>query len=166
MTKKEFSSMKRLVSRLFVVIGLTVGLCMIAFMSAICLMSLRIKNLEDQIISYQGTVIKWEKMMGFDNADSWIRMRASHFGKGDGLMGKAMYSGVKVDEKTLFFASRNIPMGTKAHIYNPRTGKQAVGQCLDWGPAKWTGKDIDLGPALASRLGFTGIGPVRVRILQ
>lgn len=96
----------------------------------------------------------------------WVETYASTFGKNDGLMGKPMYSGRKVDDKTLFFASRMLPMGTKILIYYPKTKKQVVSTCMDWGPAEWTKKDIDLGPRVSRELGFVGRGYVKIRVLK
>lgn len=33
-------------------------------------------------------------------------------------------------------------------LINPENGKRSWGQCADWGPAKWTGRCMDLDPAI------------------
>ena len=37
-------------------------------------------------------------------------------------------------------------------IKNPENGKKTWGRCADWGPAKWTGRHIDLDPDIMKKL--------------
>jgi hypothetical protein len=105
--------------------------------------------------------------MGFSRATGWISAVASHFGSGDGLENAVMFSGTRVNSKTLFFASRHMPMGTKCLFFYPKTKKYAVGICLDWGPKAGLKppRDIDLGPALAKQLQFVGLGSIKYKVL-
>jgi len=135
---------------------------LIIFASSCSLVSFRLSLLEKTINT---RVSLWEQKMGLEQRE-WIKAKASHFGRGDNLLGRHMYTGVKLNDKDLFFASRDIPMGTKVHFYYEKTGKHAVGICMDWGPAKWTGKIVDLGPALADSLGFKGVDYVAMRVLE
>ena len=119
-----------------------------------------------QYASLMSRIEMWEAEMGFSQATGWINVVASYFGKGDGLEKAIMYSGTRVNDKTLFFASRHVPMGTKAMFYNPKTKKYAVGICLDWGPNARLKRDVDLGPALSDRLGFKGVYAIRMKVLR
>jgi rare lipoprotein A (peptidoglycan hydrolase) len=107
----------------------------------------------------------WEQKMGFDRADGWVNVVASYFGTGDGLEKAVMYSGTRVNDKSLFYASRSVPMGTKALFYNPKTHKYATGICLDWGPNARLKRDVDLGPALAKELGFKGVYAIKMKVI-
>lgn len=37
-------------------------------------------------------------------------------------------------------------------IENPKNGKHVWGRCADWGPAKWTGRHIDLDPDIMDKI--------------
>lgn len=119
-----------------------------------------------QHVSLMNRIDMWEAQMGFTQASGWVNVVASYFGRGDGLEKAVMYSGTRVNDKTLFYASRHVPMGTKAMFYNPKTKKMAVGICLDWGPHQRLKRDVDLGPALADRLGFKGVYAIKMKVLR
>ncbi len=57
-------------------------------------------------------------------------------------------------------AHRSMPFGTKLHLTH--RGKTAICRVNDRGPAKWTGRDLDLSRAVAAKLGMINAGVGRV----
>jgi rare lipoprotein A len=92
-------------------------------------------------------------------------MRASWYGM-ETCAGKRdcrTADGTRFNGEQLLVAHRTLPFGTKLKI--TYKGKTSYAVVRDRGPAKWTGKDIDLSRAVADRLGFTkaGVGTVCVK---
>lgn len=58
-------------------------------------------------------------------------------------------------------AHRNLPFGTRVRVTNTRNGRSVVVRINDRGPYA-TGRIIDLTPAAAHALGFSGLAPVTV----
>ena len=137
------------------------------FWLAFLLLALGLGFNYNQYVVLQRHIDMWEAEMGLSQATGWVNVVASCFGKGDGLEKAVMYSGTRVNDKSLFFASRSVPMGTKAMFYNPKTHKYAVGICLDWGPREGLKppRDVDLGPALSERLKFNGLQAVKMKVI-
>ena len=127
----------------------------------------RITVYKERVQVYEGRLSELRVRVILAESGSWHQAYASTFGRGDGLMGEPMYcKGIRVNDKTLFFASRFMPMGTKAEFYNPNTKKRATAICLDWGPHERLKRDVDLGPALCDRLEFKGLGYVMMRVVE
>ena len=65
-------------------------------------------------------------------------------------------------------ASRNYPCGTILKVYNKadrKKGKNApyiFVTVRDWGPARWTGRNLDLNKPAFRKLSKTGAGEIRV----
>lgn len=58
-------------------------------------------------------------------------------------------------------AHRNLPFGTRVRVTNTRNGRSVVVRINDRGPYA-AGRIIDLTPAAAHALGFSGLAPVTV----
>ena len=61
-------------------------------------------------------------------------------------------------------AHRTLPFGTHVRITNQRTGRSVVVRINDRGPFV-QGRIIDVTPAAAQALGFSGLAPVTVEIV-
>jgi len=70
-------------------------------------------------------------------------------------------SGVRLRDGGLTAAHRTLPFGTKVKVTHRKTGKSVVVTITDRGPFV-RGRIIDLTPAGARALGFSGLAPVTV----
>jgi rare lipoprotein A len=70
-------------------------------------------------------------------------------------------SGERTSVHGLTAAHRTLPFGTKVRVTNKRNGKSVVVRVNDRGPFI-KGRIIDLTPAGARALGFSGLAPVTV----
>jgi rare lipoprotein A len=75
-----------------------------------------------------------------------------------GYAGKTA-SGERADPKGLTAAHRTLPFGTRVRVTNQRNGKWVVVRINDRGPFT-RGRVIDLTPAAAHELGFSGLAHV------
>lgn len=62
-------------------------------------------------------------------------------------------------------AHRSLPFGTKVRVTNHRTGRSVVVRINDRGPFV-RGRVIDVTPAAARALGFSGLAPVTLAVLS
>jgi len=72
-------------------------------------------------------------------------------------------SGERFDPKRLTAAHRSLPFGTRVRVTNLDNGRRVVVRINDRGPFM-KGRVVDLSPAAARKLGFTGQGLARVRL--
>ena len=68
-------------------------------------------------------------------------------------------SGQKTNPGGLTAAHRTLPFGTMVHVTNNRNGKSVTVRINDRGPFV-RGRVIDVSPAAAQALGFSGLAPV------
>jgi rare lipoprotein A len=68
-------------------------------------------------------------------------------------------SGERANPRALTAAHRSLPFGTRVRVTNKRNGHSVVVRINDRGPFK-RGRVIDLTPAGARALGFSGLAPV------
>src|ERR1700733_4286562 len=61
-------------------------------------------------------------------------------------------------------AHRRLPFGTMVQVTNRRNGRQVVGRINDRGPFI-RGRVIDVTPAAARALGFSGLAPVTLAVV-
>ena len=71
-------------------------------------------------------------------------------------------SGTWAKPSELVAAHRTLPFGTIVRVTNTRNGRSVMVKIVDRGPAAWTHRIIDLMPAAARALGFSGLAPVDV----
>jgi rare lipoprotein A len=76
-----------------------------------------------------------------------------------GIASVYAYSG----EKTASAAHRTLPFGTRVRVINQRNGRSVTVRINDRGPFV-RGRVIDLTPAGARALGFSGLAPVKLEI--
>jgi rare lipoprotein A len=76
--------------------------------------------------------------------------------------GSGTASGAKLDPGALTAAHRSLPFGTRARVTNNSNGRSIVVTINDRGPFV-RGRIIDLTPAAADALGFSGIAQVTVQ---
>lgn len=74
-------------------------------------------------------------------------------------------SGIKLNDSALTAAHRTLPFGTKVKVTNTRNGKSVEVVITDRGPFI-AGRVIDLTPAGASAIGFSGLAPVNLTIIE
>lgn len=86
---------------------------------------------------------------------------ASIYGNGDGYAWRKTANGETMNPHAMTAAHKTLPFGSRVTVVNQRTGKQVVVRINDRGPFI-KGRIIDLTPAAAAALGFTGIVPVSV----
>lgn len=77
----------------------------------------------------------------------------------DRYAGRRSASGERVQPGALVAAHRTLPFGTMVRVTNRRNGKSAVVRIIDRGPFI-RGRVIDVTPAGARALGFSGLAPV------
>lgn len=70
--------------------------------------------------------------------------------------------GARFDPNGLTAAHKSLPCGTRLQVTNPKTGASITVTINDRGPFT-KGRDIDLSLGAANAIGFSGVGPVRVR---
>jgi rare lipoprotein A len=90
--------------------------------------------------------------------------RASHYGHGDGFHGRKTASGERFNALAMTAAHRTRPMGSYVTVTNLANGRSVRVRINDRGPARRTGKIIDLSYG-ASRVIEMG-GTARVSVQQ
>jgi rare lipoprotein A len=70
-------------------------------------------------------------------------------------------SGERTNPRGLTAAHRTLPFGTVVTVVNQKNGRQVTVRINDRGPFI-RGRIIDLTPAAASELGFSGLAPVTI----
>jgi rare lipoprotein A len=81
----------------------------------------------------------------------------------DRSSGKQTASGEQLDEHALTAAHRSFPFGTVVRVKNKRNGREALVRINDRGPFV-RGRIIDLTPAAAKVLGFSGTADVSLAV--
>ena len=85
--------------------------------------------------------------------------RASWYGGGEHLA-RRMASGEIFHPDALTAAHRSLPLGTRLIV--SANGRSVMVRVNDRGPAKWTGRSLDLSRGAARALGMIGSGTARV----
>ena len=78
--------------------------------------------------------------------------------------GNRTASGARLNPSALTAAHRSLPFGTKVKVTHRKTGKSVIVTITDRGPFV-RGRVIDLTPAGARALGFSGLAPVTLEVL-
>lgn len=81
-----------------------------------------------------------------------------------GYKGGKTASGERAHPASLTAAHRTLRFGTKVQVTNKRNGRSVTVRINDRGPFI-RGRVIDLTPAAASALGFSGLAPVTLAVL-
>lgn len=90
-----------------------------------------------------------------------IPMKASHYGRADGLDGKKTASGEVFRSDALTAAHKTLPFGTKLEVKNPDNGKSVTVRVNDRGPFV-KGRQLDLSAKAAETLGVQHEGVAEV----
>lgn len=86
---------------------------------------------------------------------------ASVYGNGDGYAWKKTASGEQMNPGLMIAAHRTLPFGTMVRVTSLTNGRSLMVRIVDRGPfIRW--RCIDLSPAAARALGFSGLAKVRV----
>lgn len=91
-------------------------------------------------------------------------VQASWYGGGEKLA-RHTANGEVFRPAGLTAAHRTLPFGTLVNVTNPRTGLSVVVRVNDRGPARQTGRSLDLSRGAARAIGFGGSGPVHMQIV-
>jgi rare lipoprotein A (peptidoglycan hydrolase) len=104
---------------------------------------------------------------GARNADLGPTQIVSSSWYGPGYTGRRTASGERFNPHSETAASKTLPLGSRARVTNPQNGKSTDVTITDRGPAV-RGRDLDLSPAAAQKLGLTkkGVAPVAVSPLS
>jgi peptidoglycan lytic transglycosylase len=86
---------------------------------------------------------------------------ASIYGNSDGHAWKGTASGQRMNPHAMTAAHRTLPLGSRVQVVNRRNGKKVTVRINDRGPFV-RGRVIDVSPAAAHALGFSGLAPVTV----
>ena len=84
---------------------------------------------------------------------------ASVYGNGDGHAGGKTASGERMNPSAMIAAHRSLPFGSRVRVTNRKNGKSVVVRIIDRGPFV-RGRIIDVSPAAARALGFSGLTSV------
>jgi rare lipoprotein A (peptidoglycan hydrolase) len=88
-------------------------------------------------------------------------VEASYYGSGEKL-NRYTSSGQVFNPRAMTCAHRSLPLGTKLSVeYH---GRRVVVTVNDRGPARWTGRALDLSYGAARALGMTKVGVAKVRV--
>ena len=82
---------------------------------------------------------------------------------GPELHGRRTASGERFNMNAMTAAHRTLPFGTRVQVCRSRC---VVVRINDRGPARWTGKSIDLSRAAARAVGLPGVGHVRLAVVR
>jgi rare lipoprotein A len=88
---------------------------------------------------------------------------ASYYGKKEN--GRLTSSGAIFDSSRMTAAHRTLPFGTNLTVTNLRNGNSCEVEITDRGPARWTGRVIDVSEGAARCLDMvhSGVVPVELR---
>jgi rare lipoprotein A len=103
-------------------------------------------------------LVCWAMLGGMARAEFGL---ASVYGNGDGYAGRKTASGMRMNPHALTAAHRTLPFGSRVRITNRKNGRSAIVRISDRGPFV-RGRIIDVTPAAARVLGFSGLAPVSV----
>ena len=98
------------------------------------------------------------------NAASHSGVASVYASKGDRYSGGRTASGERVRSNELTAAHRSLPFGTMVRVTNRRNSKSVVVRINDRGPFV-RGRVIDVTPAGARALGFSGLAPVSLSVV-
>lgn len=78
--------------------------------------------------------------------------------------GRLTANGERFRPDGLTAAHRTLPFGTMVEVTNTRNGRSVVVRVNDRGPAKWTGREIDMSRGAAGVLDMrrAGLAPVKI----
>ena len=91
---------------------------------------------------------------------------ASHYGHGDGFHGLRTASGERFNKMAMTAAHRTRRMGTHVTVTNLANGRSVVVRISDRGPARRTGKIIDLSYGASRAIGMGGTARVSVESIR
>jgi rare lipoprotein A len=91
-------------------------------------------------------------------------MASVYASKRDGYAGRRSASGERVSSGALTAAHKTLPFGTMVRVTNRRNNKSVVVRIIDRGPFV-RGRVIDVTPAGARALGFSGLAPVTLAVV-
>ena len=113
------------------------------------------------MIIYRSIVVAFLSCIPLASPALAERGMASVYGKGDGHAGTKTANGERMNPRAMTAAHRTLPFGTRVQVVNKRNGKSVTVRINDRGPFI-RGRVIDLTPAAANALGFSGLAPVTV----
>ena len=91
---------------------------------------------------------------------------ASHYGHGDGFHGRRTASGERFNKMAMTAAHRTRRMGTHVTVTNLANGRSVVVRISDRGPARRTGKIIDLSYGASRAIGMGETARVSIQSVR
>ncbi len=91
---------------------------------------------------------------------------ASHYGHGDGFHGRRTASGERFNKMAMTAAHRTRRVGTHVTVTNLANGRSVVVRISDRGPARRTGKIIDLSYGASRAIGMGGTARVSIQSVR
>lgn len=79
--------------------------------------------------------------------------------------GSRTANGERFNKHGLTAAHRTLPFGTRVLVQSAKTGRSIVVRINDRGPARWTGKDIDLSEGAARAIGMRGSETIHMSVV-
>jgi rare lipoprotein A len=123
------------------------------------------------VISLPGVADAKSRSKRLQSAQASAQSHSGHSGvasvygtKGDGYSGGRTASGERVNSGALTAAHKSLPFGTLVRVTNRRNNKSVVVRINDRGPFV-RGRVIDLTPAGARAIGFSGLAPVSLSVM-
>jgi rare lipoprotein A len=83
-------------------------------------------------------------------------VRASWYGGGGERLNAHAADGSRFNPRAMTAAHRSLPFGTRLRV--TYRGRSVVVRISDRGPARWTGRALDLSSAAADAIGLTRVG--------
>ena len=121
--------------------------------------------LADRIVRIVGVVVTICGAGAFFVAGSFGAMAESGIASVYAYSGSKTASGERANPGGLTAAHRTLKFGTRVRVTNQRNGRSIIVRINDRGPFV-RGRVIDITPAGARALGFSGLAPVKIELAQ
>lgn len=102
---------------------------------------------------------------GAHSQSSHSGLASVYASKRDGYAGRRTASGERVQSGALTAAHKTLPFGTMVRVTNRKNSRSVVVRINDRGPFV-RGRVIDLTPAGARAIGFSGLAPVSLSVVS
>lgn len=117
--------------------------------------------IERSVITLAASLLAAPLVTGTDKAHAQQSGIASHYDHA----GRKTANGERANPRGLTAAHRSLPFGTKVRVTNKRNGRSIVVRINDRGPYV-RGRVIDLTTSAARAIGFSGLAPVTLNVVD
>jgi rare lipoprotein A len=137
----------------------------VCFCEVFMSMNYAVNHANDGIVRIIGVVMTICGAAALFIAGSTIAMAESGIASVHAYSGSKTASGERANPTGLTAAHRTLAFGTHVHVTNRRNGRSVTVRINDRGPFV-RGRVIDVTPAGARALGFSGLAPVKLELAQ